>query len=174
MQVQLVPYLPEFLDRFMEWRNEPASIRHNPLITVSREEASRLRLAEGSDLKDPRPFESYRWFIQADGNIVGSVSIKNINTIMNYAEIGYGVAEQWQGRGIATSAVGALVDKAFSESGLRKLIAFVHDQNFASCRVLDKLGFTREGFLREHYIINGRAENEVLFGLLRHERANAP
>jgi hypothetical protein len=58
MQVQLVPYRPEFLDLFMDWRNEHSSIRHNPLIPVDREEASRLRLAEGSDLKDPRPFES--------------------------------------------------------------------------------------------------------------------
>ena len=169
MQVQLIPYRPEFLDLFIAWRNEAASVQHNPLVAVSREETARLRQAEGSDLRDLKRYESYRWFVKADENVVGSVAIKNINLMMSYAEIAYGVTEAYQGRGIATSAVSAMIDKAFLESNLRKLIAYVHDRNLASCRVLDKLGFTREGLLREHYIINGRAENEVLFGLLKRE-----
>ncbi len=169
MQVQLIPYRPEFLDLFISWRNEAASVRHNPLITISREETARLRQTEGSDLRHLNLYESYRWFIQVDENVVGSVAIKNINFMMGYAEIAYGIAEAYQGRGIATSAIAAMINKAFYESDLRKLIAYVHDKNRASCRVLDKLGFTREGLLREHYIINGRAENEVLFGLLRRD-----
>ena len=164
-----MPYRPEYLDLFIAWRNEAASLRHNPLITISREETARLRQTEGSDLRELNRYESYRWFIKTDENVVGSVAIKNINLMMGFAEIAYGVAEAYQGRGIATSAIAVMIDKAFFESNLRKLIAYVHDKNLASCRVLDKLGFTREGLLREHYIINGRAENEVLFGLLRRD-----
>ena len=52
---------------------------------------------------------------------------------------------------------------------LRKLPAYVHDKNLASCKVLQKLGFTQEGLLREHYLINGVPENELLFGLLKRE-----
>src|SRR5262249_35480933 len=87
--------------------------------------------------------------------------------LMKYAEIGYGVAESRQGRGIATAAVRMLVQKCFYESTLRKLLAYVHDKNLASCRVLRKVGFRQEGVLREHYIINDTAENEILFGLLK-------
>jgi ribosomal-protein-alanine N-acetyltransferase len=65
--------------------------------------------------------------------------------------------------------VNLLVEKCFCESPLRKLLAYVHDKNAASCRVLEKAGFAREGMLREHYLINGVPENEILFGLLRHE-----
>jgi len=61
------------------------------------------------------------------------------------------------------------VDKVFAETTLRKLIAMVHDQNQASCRVLEKLGFQEEGLLREHYVISGEARDEVLYGLLRRE-----
>jgi RimJ/RimL family protein N-acetyltransferase len=128
-----------------------------------------MRQAEGSDLSDLKKYESYRWFIEVGNDVVGSVSLKNISHMMGYAEIGYGVAESHQGRGIATAAVAALIDKAFVESSVRKLIAYVHEQNAASCRVLQKLGFQREGLLREHYIINGSPENEILFGLLKKE-----
>ena len=167
--IRLIPYRPEFLDLFISWRNESHSVRHNPLSPMTREDTALQRLAEGFDLSDLRKYESYRWFIETESSVVGSVSIKNISHMMACAEIGYGVSESHQRRGIATMAVAALIDKAFNESPLRKLVAYVHDQNVPSCRVLEKLGFQREGFLREHYIINGSPENEILFGLLKRE-----
>jgi [ribosomal protein S5]-alanine N-acetyltransferase len=88
---------------------------------------------------------------------------------MGYAEIGYGIGQAHQRKGVATMAVHLLVQMCFRESPLRKLLAYVHDKNVASCRVLQKLGFKQEGFLHEHYIINGVPENELLFGLLKHE-----
>lgn len=128
VKVQLIPYRPEFLDRYIAWRDEAASVRHNPLLPTSRDETERLRLAEGSDLSDLKKFENYRWFIDIDneigGEVVGSVTIKNISHTMGCAEIGYGVTETHYGRGVATAAVAALIDKAFTESPLRKLIAY--------------------------------------------------
>jgi ribosomal-protein-alanine N-acetyltransferase len=136
---------------------------------MSRAAISRMLESEGSDLSDLKKYSNYRWFVECDGIVVGSVSLKNISHMMNYAEIGYGIGEHHQRQGMATVAVQLLVEMAFSESSLRKLLAYVHEKNVASCRVLQKLGFTQEGLLREHYIINGAAENEFLFGLLKHE-----
>jgi ribosomal-protein-alanine N-acetyltransferase len=167
--MNLIPYQPSFLDSFIEWRAQLLSVRHNPLKAMSREEIAGMLEAEGTDLTDLNKHENYRWFIECEGDVVGSVSLKNISHMMKYAEIGYGVAETRQGRGIATAAVKMLVQKCFCESSLRKLLAYVHDKNVASCRVLQKVGFTQEGILREHYIINGTAANEILFGLLKHE-----
>jgi RimJ/RimL family protein N-acetyltransferase len=168
-KLDLIAYQPSFLDLFIEWRIQPLSVRHNPLKAMSREEIKAMLESEGCILSDLAKNETYRWFIQCDDAIVGNVSLKNISHTMRYAEIGYGVAEHHHGLGIATAAVNLLVKKSFSESPLRKLVAYVHDQNVASCRVLEKAGFAREGMLREHYLINGVPENEILFGLLKHE-----
>jgi ribosomal-protein-alanine N-acetyltransferase len=91
---------------------------------------------------------------------------------MGYGEIGYGLAESHQGKGIATAAVRLLVEKIFRKTNLRRLLAYVHEENIASCRVLEKLGFQEEGVLREHYVINGTAVNEILYGLLKREWVN--
>ena len=88
---------------------------------------------------------------------------------MNTAEIGYGVAEEHHRKGIGTNAVRLLVDKVFSETHLRKLFAHVHSGNTASCRLLERIGFKREGVLREHYLVNGMPVDEVFYGLLRRE-----
>jgi [ribosomal protein S5]-alanine N-acetyltransferase len=169
MMIFLVPYRPEFLELFVAWRGETLTARHNPLKPMTTDEIRKMLEGEGSDLSDLKKYEAYRWFIESNGKIVGNVSVKNISHMMNYAEIGYGVGQTHHNQGIATSAITAMINKAFSESSLRKLMAFVHDKNIPSCRVLEKLGFAREGLLREHYIINGLPENEVLYGLLKQE-----
>ena len=85
------------------------------------------------------------------------------------AEIGYGIAPEARGNGYATEAVRLVTHRAFTKSPLRKLIAYVHEDNVASRRVLEKVGYAAEGLLREHYLINGMPVNEVIYGILRRE-----
>jgi ribosomal-protein-alanine N-acetyltransferase len=165
----LVPYQPSFLDAFIEWRAQPLSLRHNPIKNLNVDDIIRMLESEGSDLADFHKHKTYRWFIERDGEVIGSVSLKGVSYQMRYGEIGYGIAEAHHNQGIATEAVRLLIQKCFTESPLRKLLAYVHDKNAASIRVLQKLGFTQEGLLREHYIINGLPVNELLFGLLKDE-----
>jgi [ribosomal protein S5]-alanine N-acetyltransferase len=167
--VQLLPYQRSFLDPFIEWRNQPLSLQHNPLKTMTRAEIARMLDSEGSELTDLKKYETYRWFVELNEDVVGSVSLKNISHSMGYGEIGYGIAAKHQSRGIATAAVRLLVNKIFTETPLRKLVALVHDKNHPSRRVLEKLGFKQEGLLREHYIINGKPVDEVLYSALKHE-----
>jgi ribosomal-protein-alanine N-acetyltransferase len=169
LPVKLVPYQSSFLEAFIAWRSEPLTVRHNPLQPMTATEVAKMLEDAGSDLSDLRKYESYRWFVALDADIAGSVSLKNISHTMGYAEIGYGIAEIHHRKGIATAAVRLLVEKAFTQTALRKLLALVHDENRPSCRVLEKLGFQKEGLLREHYIIHGKAENEILYGLLKSE-----
>lgn len=169
LDLKLVPYNNSFLEPAIEWRNQPESLRHNPIKVMTKAEVATMLESAGSDLSDLRKYETYTWFVAQGGDVVGSVSLKNISHSMGYAEIGYGIAESHHGKGIGTASVRLLVDKIFNETALRKLMAFVHDQNQPSCRVLEKSEFRREGLLREHYMINGAPVNEVLYALLRHE-----
>jgi RimJ/RimL family protein N-acetyltransferase len=167
--VALVPYRRAYTEPFMRWRTQPSTVRHNPLLSLGAKEIERQLRAEGSDLTRLRKHKSYRWFVESEGTVVGNVSLKSISHRMQYGEIGYGFGQDHHGRGLATAAVGMLVDKVFAETDLRKLLAYVHDENHASCRVLEKLGFQREGFLREHYVINEKPVNEILFALLKRD-----
>lgn len=169
MQIELKPYHEKYLVKLMQWREQPSSVRHNPLRSITAEKMRAVLEAEGFDLQNITAFKSYRYFIEVDGEVCGVISLKEMNHMMNYAEIGYQVGEQFQGRGIATKAIGLLLDKIFSKTPLRRIMAYVHDENIASCRVLGKLGFQREGLLREHFIINGKTVNEILFALLKSE-----
>jgi ribosomal-protein-alanine N-acetyltransferase len=168
--LKLVPPKAEYAELFYSWRTQPLFIKHNPLKRLTLAECRKRLRAEGSDLKSRKPHASYRWFVKYGGKIVGSVSLSNINGMMRTAEISYGLDDAWHSRGLGTRAVSLLVKKVFAGTGLRKLLAVVHDGNVASQRLLEKIGFKKEGFLREHYLINGKPEDEVLYGLLRADK----
>lgn len=168
-ELKIVPSKAEYAETFYRWRNQSASSRYNPLIPLTLEECRKNLMLQGSDLKDLWMTPSFRWFIERDGQLVANVSLKTINKQMLTAEIGYGVGEEFHGQGIGTQAVRLLIKKVFEETELRKLIAFVHEENRPSCKILENLGFTKEGLLREHFLINGVPVNEAVFGLLRRE-----
>lgn len=110
----------------------------------------------------------YQWGIErrdAPG-VVGTATLFRIDRTHRRAEIGFALhPEQW-GRGYAGEAVGALVAHAFDERGLHRLEADVDPRNEASLRVCERLGFVREGLLRERYHVNGEIQDSVILGLL--------
>jgi ribosomal-protein-alanine N-acetyltransferase len=86
------------------------------------------------------------------------------------AELGYAVAPQFWGQGLATEAVRRVVDHAFALLGLHKLVGSLVALNVGSARVLEKLGFQLEGRSREQVPIrDGTIVDTLHYGLLRAE-----
>ena len=83
------------------------------------------------------------------------------------AEIGYWLGEPHWGKGIATMAVVALTDFAFSEFDLERMEAHVFEGNPASARVLEKAGYALEGRLRKSITKEGRTIDRFLYAKIR-------
>lgn len=85
------------------------------------------------------------------------------------AEVGFLFAPEAQGKGYGLESLHAVCRYAFNEGGIRRLVATVTVGNIASRRLLEKAGFVLEGELREAFWLDGRWQNDWLFGLLSHE-----
>lgn len=85
----------------------------------------------------------------------------------NKAEIGYWIGEEFWQNGIATEAARALLDFGFNRLVLNKVYATCFKGNKASARVLKKLKFEKEGFLKQHFLKNGRYKDVYIFGLIK-------
>jgi ribosomal-protein-alanine N-acetyltransferase len=151
------------------WRAESATQRFNPLHPLPVEAlAERLTYHGAGHLRDRSRYD-FRWMVAYGAEVIGTVSVSHVSWGMGYAEIGYMLAESHHGRGLGTRAVALLVDKLFGETELERIYALVASENTPSCRLLERLGFTREGLMREHYVIQGARVDEVVYGLLRRE-----
>jgi RimJ/RimL family protein N-acetyltransferase len=83
----------------------------------------------------------------ADDRLLGSFSLMEIDRETGYGELGYWVAADARGRGIATRALRLLADWARDELALTRLDVLPHKDNVASRRVAEKAGFTDTGEL---------------------------
>ncbi|XP_074320597.1 uncharacterized protein LOC141657318 [Silene latifolia] len=82
--------------------------------------------------------------------------------------VGYALGSRYWGKGIAAWAVKTLVSTTFEERPeLERIEAFVDVENIGSMKVLEKVGFTREGVLRKYFIVKRRTRDMVLFSFLR-------
>ena len=101
------------------------------------------------------------------GDLLGITSLHRIDWIRRSAGVGYWIRQSSWGKGIATEAVGAVVECAFQVYHLHRLEAHVALENHASQRVVIKVGFEREGIAREMEFVNGRYLDHIQYGLLR-------
>ena len=83
------------------------------------------------------------------------------------AEIGFWIAEDRWGEGVATSAVRALAAFAFERFDLLRLFAYVFEGNVASTRVLEKAGFSYEGRLGKSVVKDDRVIDELVYAIVR-------
>jgi len=100
---------------------------------------------------------------------VGNISFWTVSKLGKIAEIGYWVRSDETSRGICTEAVGLLLEEAFGALGYHKVVLRIAVGNDASDRVAEKLGFTREGILREELLIRGNWVDHSLWSLLDRE-----
>ncbi|WP_163993777.1 GNAT family N-acetyltransferase [Pyxidicoccus caerfyrddinensis] len=106
--------------------------------------------------------------IEVDGEASGGIGLVLGTDIARYsAEVGYWLGESVWGRGIATAALEAFCGYAFSRFALLRLFALPFAGNAASCRVLEKAGFHREGVLRQCAVKDGRVLDQVMYARLR-------
>ncbi|HEX6497830.1 MAG TPA: GNAT family N-acetyltransferase [Micromonosporaceae bacterium] len=101
------------------------------------------------------------------GEFAGEIALYLQDPLCGQAMIGYSMLPAWRGRGYPVRAVRLLAHWAFDEVGLSRLIAGTDPANHASQRVLEKVGFTREGYQRDRLpTATGGRQDDVLWGLL--------
>lgn len=104
--------------------------------------------------------------IELNGEAVGLMGLCCIDNELMHAEVGYLLAPEVQGQGIATEALQALATYALNHYPLHKLVGRCVNGNTASARVLEKSGFQLEGILRHNHQIGGHWFDDRYYGLL--------
>jgi ribosomal-protein-alanine N-acetyltransferase len=105
------------------------------------------------------------------GDVVGVIGLM-LHRESDSAEIGYWIGVPYWGRGYMTEAARAAIDFGFEALKLNKIYASHFDRNPSSGRVLQKLGMTHEGRLRQHHKKWGVYVDVEMYSLLRSEWQN--
>jgi ribosomal-protein-alanine N-acetyltransferase len=110
----------------------------------------------------------------ADHALVGTCTIFQFHVASRRAEIGYALGRPYWGSGYMNEALQSLLRYAFQTLDLHRLEADIDPRNHASATTLERLGFQKEGHLRERWIVNDEISDTALYGLLRREWKQDP
>ena len=110
-----------------------------------------------------------RWGIELkeSGKLIGTCGFFAFNEDAQKAELGYELGSAYQGKGYMSEALSAALAFLFRESSVNRVEAFVEPPNIASQRLLEKLGFTKEGTLRQYERCRGELIDICIYGMLR-------
>lgn len=144
------------------WSRLPMTDANEALALIEQIEACRVR----EDL--------LQWGIEEKhGAIIGTCTLAQIDRANGRGQIGFILRSDCWGRGYAREAITRVIDFAGEVLGLRRIEADVDPNNSQSLRCLERIGFRREGFLRERWFVGGQAQDTVILGLLLREWATA-
>ena len=115
--------------------------------------------------------ELFQWGIARaeDDVLIGTVTLHRMDLSNRRAEVGFALAREAWGHGLMREALTTLIAFAFDDLRMHRLEADVDPDNDASLGLLERLGFQREGYLRERWIVAGAIRDTVLLGLLERE-----
>jgi RimJ/RimL family protein N-acetyltransferase len=110
----------------------------------------------------------YAYAITADDKAIGSIGVfRKDNIHSRTAELGYYIAEPYWGKGIGTKAIRDICSFVFKNTDIIRIFAEPFAQNAASCRVLEKAGFSLEGILRKNAVKNGEIIDTKIYALIK-------
>ena len=116
----------------------------------------------------------YDWAViyEPDCKMVGTCGFTSFNCSSDSAEVGYVLNPEYWGKGIATEALTRVLEFGFEELGLHRIEAKFIQENERSRRVMEKVGMTFEGVMREGMLIKGSYQSIGICSILRHEWQN--
>jgi RimJ/RimL family protein N-acetyltransferase len=118
----------------------------------------------------------FQWGLELvrTGAVIGTCTLAALDATHRRAELGYALARAFWRQGYMSETLPVVLRFAFEELQLHRLVADVDPRNSASIRLLEQLGFRREGYLREHYHLQGEVQDAAIYGLLRSEFIGRP
>ena len=164
---------------FMACRNDPKVARYQSWDSCDDQEA-RAFIREMESAQPGVPGEWFQFAIESKQaqHRIGDCGLRVDEDEPYRAEIGFTLAREYQGRGLASEAVSLLLDYAFDTLGLHRIVAIADCRNAPSVALLERLDLRREGHFLENIWFKGRWADEYLYAVLKdewlHKRALTP
>jgi RimJ/RimL family protein N-acetyltransferase len=173
-QLILRRFVDSDLAPFLAYRNDPEVARYQAWESCTMREATAMI----EELKSLQPGIPGEWFqfaieLKETGALIGDCALK-VEQDGRQAEIGYTLSREHQGKGYASEAVSRLLDYAFGDLGLHRVVAITHQENEASFALLKRLGMRREGCFVQNTWFKGKWASEYLYAVLADEWLRKP
>lgn len=135
-------------------------------LTLSQEDTKKFLIGCLEKFESKKALDLGIWY---EGKWIGSMGFHTINSSNEWAEIGYWISKEYEGKGLMTLCVRAIIDYGFKELNLHRIQIKCDALNLKSKALPEKLGFKLEGVLKEDHKHENVFSDGLVYGLLRSE-----
>ncbi len=163
MKVSIRKFEYKDIPKKVEWINNPKNnqfLHYDLPLEITKTEKWFNSISDRTDRYDA--------IIEADGVPCGTIGLLNIDNKNKKAEYYIAMGEiSFKGKGISTQASKLLIEYAFSVLDLNKIYLFTESENIIAQRLFEKVGFVKEGLLRDDMISHERFVDRYAYGLTK-------
>ncbi|MCL6461704.1 MAG: GNAT family N-acetyltransferase [Flavobacterium micromati] len=147
-------------------RSNPETMKYIPRPLVKTDQDGLDHIAMINDKIEAN--EGINWAITLKDNpqLIGIIGHYRMKPEHHRSEIGYMILPEFNGKGIVTEAIKAVIKYGFETMKLHSIEAVIDPENLASAKVLEKNGFVKEAHLKENEFFDGRYLDSVIYSLL--------
>jgi RimJ/RimL family protein N-acetyltransferase len=163
-------FIDSDLPSFLSYRNDPDVARYQSWETTSLAEAEEfIQVQKGIQPGVPGQWFQFAIALKPTGELIGDCALKVSEHYSQQGEMGYTLAREHQGKGYASEAIRSLLDYAFLDLNLHRVVAITDCENAASVALLERIGLRREGHFIENTWFKGKWGDEYLYAILKDE-----
>ena len=168
-RVSLRRYAASDLDPIYEIHADPQVMRY--LGGVAMLDLREAKKFIAKSLGDLRKGQSIEWGIarRSDNRLIGTLTFFNLDACAHRAEIGFSLGRAHWGMGYMHEALQAALGYGFNELDFRRIEADTDPGNLSAIRLLERVGFHKEGYLRERWVVPDQTQDALFYGLLKRE-----
>lgn len=153
----------ELESNYVSWLNDEEVCKYNSHCEIEYTKEMAIKYIKA--LKKDKSKEVYAVYLKNNNLHIGNISLKQINNKYHSAEITYlfGEKQHW-GKGYAYEASKILIKRAFEDLGIHRLFFGTHVKNIAMRNLGEKLGFVKEGLLKDSLFKNEKYNDTLIYG----------
>ena len=157
-------FTQEHIPIYYKWRNDET------LAVYDQSEFLRPRSFEEIETWSQRMIEGYSYIISVDDTYIGTCALMNVNQRNRHAELAIVIGEKdYWSKGYGTQIMTQLLEWGFEGLNLRKLYLHVFSFNSRAIKLYEKMGFKKEGTLKEMLYRNGEYHDVYVYGLFKRD-----
>jgi RimJ/RimL family protein N-acetyltransferase len=154
-------------DDFFAIYSDPEVMRYWSTPALANRDAAAKLIAEIQEGFSRHELLKWGIALRSDDRVIGSATLFHPDFTHRRVEVGYALGRAYWGQGYMQEALTAIFNYAFDTLNFHRIEADVDPRNAGSVRILERLGFQREGYLRERWQVNDEIQDALFYGLLR-------
>jgi ribosomal-protein-alanine N-acetyltransferase len=155
------------VDSFFEIYSNPEVMRYWSTPPLPNRDAAAEQVVEIQKMFERREMLKWGIALRTDNRLIGSVTLFHPDFTHHRVELGYALGRDYWGQGYMKETLSAVLPFAFGVLDMHRIEADVDPRNDASIKALERMGFQREGYLRERWQVNGEIQDAYFYGLLK-------